>query len=102
MSLFFACLLTVLIEVPFLAVFGYRDRYAVTVTVCANIVTNLTLNLCMRLFLPHTWSVVLFAEGIVAAAETLIYFAAFRPAVRLFLLTLCANLLSFGLGLLIF
>ncbi len=102
MSIFIACLLTVLIEVPFLALFGYRDRYAVTVTVCANIVTNLTLNLCLHLFLPRTWPVVLTAEGTVAAAETLIYFAAFRPSARLFLLTLCANLLSFGLGLIIF
>lgn len=102
MSILIACLLTVLIEVPFLALFGYRDRYAVTVTVCANVVTNLTLNLSLHLFLPPTWAVVLLAESLVVAVETLIYSAAFRPSARLFLLTLCANLLSFGLGLLIF
>ena len=102
MRIFLACLLTVLIEVPFLALCGYRDRYSVTVTVCANIITNLTLNLCLRLFLPSSWGVVFAAESVVVAAETLIYFAAFKPSVVLFLLTCTANLLSFGLGLLIF
>ena len=39
--IFLACLLTVVVETAFFAAFGYRDRYALTVIVCANIVTNL-------------------------------------------------------------
>ena len=44
-----ACLLTLLIEVPFLAAFGYRSRSDLTITVCVNIVTNLLLNLAIQL-----------------------------------------------------
>ena len=58
MSLFFACGLTVLIEVPFLFLFGYRGRNAVTVTVCANVITNLPLNLAFLWFLPRTAPVI--------------------------------------------
>ena len=102
MTLFLACFLTVLIEVPYLALFGYRDRYALTVTVCANVVTNLVLNLVLLLFLPPVLETVLLLELAVVAAEFLIYSAAFAPSFRLFLLTLSANVLSFGLGLILF
>ena len=102
MTLFAACALTVLIEVPFLALFGFRSRYALTVTVCTNIVTNLTLNLCLRLFPPASLTAVLLAEAAVVAAEYGIYRTAFGRSWDLLLLTASANLLSFGLGLLIF
>ena len=45
MMIFLACALTVLIETPFLALFGYRKRDEVVIIVCANVVTNLLLNL---------------------------------------------------------
>lgn len=101
MSLFLACALTVLIEVPFLALFGYRSRYEVTVTVCANVVTNLTLNLCLRFLLPPSlWSVA-GGEVAVVLAEAALYRIAFGRRGGLFPLTLAANALSFGLGLLL-
>ena len=102
MRIFAACLCTVLIEAPFLALFGFRDRYALTVTVCANIVTNLVLNL--TLFFLGSWvlETVLLLEAAVVAAEFLIYSLAFAPSVRLFFLTLAANVLSFTLGLFLF
>ena len=102
MTLFAACALTVLIEVPFLALFGFRSRYALTVTVCTNIVTNLTLNLSLRLFPPASLTAVLLAEAAVVAAEYGIYRTAFGRSWDLLLLTASANLLSFGVGLLIF
>ena len=98
MSLFAACAVTVLIETPFLALFVYRDRYALTVVICANVITNLTLNLCLRYFLPLTVPSVLCGEIAVVAAEYVLYRIAFGARRGLFWLTLCANVLSFGLG----
>ena len=98
MSLFLACILTVLIETPFLALFGYRDRYALTVTVCVNVITNLTLNLALRLWIPASGLSVLIGELAVVGAEYALYRIAFGERRRLFLLTLSANVLSFGLG----
>ena len=51
MTLFLACALTVLIETPILVCAGYRGRDEVTVVVCANVVTNLLLNLSAALLL---------------------------------------------------
>ena len=98
-----ACVLTVVIEVPFLALTGYRDRDALTVTVCTNVITNLLLNLTLALAFPHGaggWIYTLAA--LVVAAEYGIYAAAFGGSGRLFASTLAANCLSYGLGLLIF
>ena len=98
MSLFLACALTVLIEKPYLAFFGYRDRYALTVVACVNVITNLTLNLTLRFLVPMTGLSVLIGEIAVVGAEYLLYRIAFGKRKRLFLLTLSANILSFGLG----
>lgn len=98
MSLFLACALTVLIETPYLAFFGYRNRYALTVVVCVNVITNLTLNLTLRFLIPVTGLSVLIGEIAVVGAEYLLYRIAFGKRKRLFLLTLSANVLSFGLG----
>lgn len=101
MSLFLACALTILIEVPFLALFGYRRRDEVAVTVLANIVTNLPLNLLFLFVLPYRVSVILAAEAAVVAAECVIYALAFGASRKLFFLTFAANALSFGIGLLL-
>ena len=98
MSLLLACALTVLIETPFLALFGYRSRYALTVVVCANVITNLTLNLCLRFLVPLTGLSVLCGEIAAVAAEYVLYRIAFGKRRGLFWLTLAANVLSFGLG----
>ncbi len=98
MRLFAACLLTVLIECPFLALFGYRNRYALTVTAAANVLTNLVLNLALAFLLPHTLPVVILGELCVTAAEYGIYAAAFQPSGRLLALTAAANLVSATLG----
>ena len=101
--IFLACALTVLIEGAFLALWGYRSRFALTVIVCANVITNLLLNLCIRLAFhgdPGAWLYLL--EALVVAAEYAVYAVAFGKGRKLFALTLAANCLSCGLGLLIF
>ena len=98
-----ACLLTVLIEVPFLALFGFHSRNDLIVTVCTNVITNLLLNLCIQLAFsgqPGAWIYLL--EGIVVASEYAIYASAYGRSLRLALLTLTANCISYGIGCLIF
>ena len=101
--IFLACLLTVLIEAPFLAICGYRKRYDLGVIVCANVITNLLLNLTIALVFrgyPGGWIYPM--EASVVAVEFMIYSSAFGRSWKLFLLTLAANCLSYGIGLLIF
>ena len=101
MRIFLACALTVLIETPFLALFGYRKRDEVIIVVCANVVTNLLLNLLLwrvpSLYGPAVYGL----EALVVAVEYGVYRLAFGPRRGLFWLTLAANALSYGLGLLI-
>lgn len=101
MRIFLCCFLTVLIETPFLWAFGLRSAAEIKIIVCANIATNLTLNLMLAL-IPGLYRFILLLEALVVAAEYFIYAKAFEPSKRLFLLTLAANALSYGLGLLIF
>ena len=100
--IFLACLLTVAVETGFFAAFGYRDRYALTVIVCANVVTNLLLNLGIWLAGGSVGVWIYLLETLVVAAEYAVYAIAFRPGWKLFALTLAANCISYGLGLLIF
>ena len=99
--IFLACLLTVVVETAFLAVCGYRDRYALTVIVCANVLTNLLLNLSFQLGLPYRPGWIAAGELLVVAAEYAIYARAFGGSWKLLLLSFLANCLSFGLGLLL-
>ena len=98
-----ACLLTVVIEGAFLAAVGYRDRFSLTIVVCANVVTNLLLNLLLWL-VPGLGApvCVLLLEACVVASEFAVYAYAFGASWKLFLLTLAANCLSYGAGLLVF
>ena len=97
MRLFLACFLTVVIETAFFALVGYRRKEQLAVVIAANIATNLALNLLL-LVLPYTYPTVLLLELAVLAAEYAAYALAFGRSGRLFLLTMLANLLSFGLG----
>ena len=97
--LLLACFLTVLVETALFVLFGYRSKDDLTIVACANIVTNLTLNLLLAFVFPydaHFW--VLPLEVTVVLAEYLIYAKAFGASKKLFLQTLAANVLSFVLG----
>ena len=104
MMLFVACLLTVLIETPLLYLWGWRDRGAVIVVVCGNVISNLLLNLTLLLAFPGRsaggWIYLL--EALVVAGEYAVYALFSRPSWKLLLQTFAANLLSYALGLLIF
>ena len=101
--IFLACLLTVLIEGGFLYLAGYRDRYSLTVIVCVNVITNLLLNLLIALLPGAAAGLrIYFLELCVVAAEYAVYAVAFGRGRKLFLLTLAANCISYGIVLLIF
>ena len=102
MALFAACALTVVLETAFLAMFGYRDRYGITVIVCVNTITNLLLNMVLTLVPGGAGWWILVLEPLVVLAEYLIYAVAFGGSGRLFVLTFAANVLSFAAGLLLF
>ena len=101
--IFLACLLTVLIEGAFFALLGYRDRFSLTVIVCANVITNLLLNLSIYYVFsgqPGAW--IYLMEAAVVAAEYAVYAVAFGRSPKLALLTLAANILSYGIGIALF
>lgn len=101
--IFLACFLTVLIEGAFFALLGYRDRFCLTVIVCANVITNLLLNLTILLVFsgqPGAW--IYLMEAAVVAAEYAVYAVAFGRSRKLVLLTLAANCLSYGIGIALF
>jgi hypothetical protein len=103
-SLYIACALTVVIETAFLALCGYRSAAFITVCVSANIATNLTLNLStppLSQIVNITYFIYVL-ETAAVAAEYGIYALLLGPSRRLFLLTIAANALSYGTGLLIY
>ena len=99
LRIFKACLLTVLLETGLFCLLGYREKDELMIVACANVITNLTLNLTIALFLsggPGFWLVLL--ETAVVVAEYLIYASAFGASKKLFLQTLAANVLSYSAG----
>ena len=105
MSIFLACVLTIVLETAFFLLLRYRSKPFLTLCVCANAATNLSLNLLLYLaavlgfYVP--WMVYPL-EVLVVAAEYLLYAALLGRGWKLFALTLAANLLSYGVGLLAF
>ena len=104
MILFLFAIITVLIETPWMALWGYRKRDEILLVICVNVASNLLLNLVLVLAFPgqDTGSLIYLFEAIVVAAEYVVYAIALGRSWKLFLITLAANCLSYGLGLLIF
>lgn len=103
--IFAACILTIIIESPFLLAVGYRSKSFAAISVCVNAATNLTLNLLAWLlyYMGVELSFVVYPMEIaVVAAEYLVYAALEGRSARLFLMTLSANVLSYCAGLLLF
>ena len=96
--MFLACALTVLIETPFMALFGRRSREELLIVVCTNVVTNLSLNLFLLLCPAFRGGWIWVLEEFVCGVEYCIYALAFGPSWRLLGLTVAANCLSFFLG----
>ncbi len=100
--IFVACLLTVLIETPFMAVFGFNKRDEIVVVICSNVITNLLLNLALMYCGGLHGAVIYLLEMLVVAVEYAIYALAFGRSAKLFIAALAANALSYGIGLIIF
>ena len=97
-----ACGLTVAIETGFFLLLGWRDRAQLAAVVCANVVSNLLLNLCLSRWIPfNAWTVAL-GELLAVAFEYWVYARLRGRSRRLALQTLLANALSFGAGVLIY
>ena len=103
MILFICAGLTVLIETPWMWLWGLRRRDELLLAVCVNVATNLILNLMLSLCFPHgVGNIIYLFETMVVAVEYGVYSLALKPSWKLFLATLAANCLSYGIGLLIF
>lgn len=87
--------LTLAIELVF-ALLCRRRGQALILVALANVVTNPVVVLCVRLRVLPVWLMELLA----VLAEGLIYRRS-RAFIRPYLFSLCANALSFGLGLLL-
>ena len=104
-NMILACVLTVVTELMFFLLVGKRSRDFVFVCVLINIATNLTLNLILSLLNLIGW----YGNLQVIALEILVVFAEYRvyalledKGQRLMLLTIAANVITYGLGLIIF
>ncbi len=97
-----ACGLTVLIETGFFLLLGWRDRDRIIVVICANIATNLLLNLAFDQGIPRSALAIAIGELSVVAAEYYVYAQLCGRSRILLLQTFLANALSFGTGVLLF
>lgn len=97
-----ACGLTVLIETGFFLLLGWRGRDRITAVVCANIASNLLLNLTFDTLIARSALSITLGEALVVAAEYYVYARLIGRSRMLALQTLMANALSFGAGVLIY
>lgn len=101
-----AALLTILAETGLFALCGHRRPVFLLYCALVNLLTNITLNLLIALLLWRGGPALAHAlagplEGCVVAAEYWFFRQALSPGRRLLALTLCANLLSYSLGVLL-
>ena len=95
------CLIAVIVETAFFWMFGYDSRDEKTVVACTNVLTALAMNFVMMPNGYRSIPTIVIAEVILIAVEFGIYTIAFGRSWKLLLLTIAANALSFGLGLII-
>lgn len=98
-------LLTLLLEVPVAWAWGLRSRHDLTVAVLVNVLTNPAVVLLYLLISARTgwpWPAVqLPLEALAVAVEAVCYRACGENVRRPVLLSLCANGVSYGAGLLL-
>lgn len=108
LSFFLRMLATVVIEMLFLFILGYRERKSFTLVLITNIVTQLVLNLLVNLKayyqgILNATVIYILAEFLVIDGETLVYgfFLKEKEVWRATLYGIFANILSFVIGLII-
>ncbi|MDR0840773.1 MAG: hypothetical protein LBN26_05230 [Christensenellaceae bacterium] len=108
MRIALAAVLTAAIEVPFLCLTVCRDKSFVAAAVLANLATNLILHLAVLLLAGLAglggilWMLIYPLEALVVFVEYGVYRLILAPSRRLLLLTLVANAISYGTGVLLF
>lgn len=86
--------LTLLLELPFVYLWGLRSRHNLKLAVLVNVLTNPAAVLLRGFGIP-----VLLLEAVVVAVEGVCYQARGEAIRRPFLLALCANVFSYRIGL---
>lgn len=99
MSIYLAFTLTALIETGLFYVLGYRDRKTLVLIAAVNVLSNILLNLSFRYLSYERFLVP--GEILVVICEYLAYASYMKGSLKLFLITLCANLLTFFIGLIV-
>ena len=105
-----AALLTVLLETLLFYLYGYREKRFLVIVALSNLLTNVSLNLCILLtmiFIAKTGSSQIPAYTVIACGEICVVAAEFflyanyleERSGKLFLQTFCANAVSFLTGL---
>lgn len=104
MILFICAALTVIIETPWMYLWGIRKRDEILLIICVNVASNLILNLVLSLCFAgrEPGALIYLFEALVVASEFVVYSLALSPSWKLFFITLGANCISYGLGLIIF
>ncbi len=104
MVILFCALLTVLIEVPLTAYFLKKKDIRMNAALI-NLITNLTMNLFLGLFLKQRgWGILLGCETIVVLAEAVMYRYAYPEEAfgKLLKISLLTNVISFVAGEILF
>jgi len=104
----YAALITVIVETLFFVIVGYRQKIFIIYCILVNLFTNISLNLIVnllfrvgvqRLFL----SIFIYPLEVgVVLTEYYLFKRLLGGSKKLFLLTFCANILSYSLGVIIF
>ena len=107
--IFIGCIFTILIEVGFFALFGYRKKRFVIIAILANLSSNLILNytvLLTGIAYRQEYIIILpLMELVVYIYEVLLLQTAVkekRERIEIIFLTLASNLLSFAFGIIMY
>lgn len=94
--------LTLLIELIILLLLRRKDWKILIVAVVTNIITNLSLNILLQYISPNLYYILLFIfEVVIVLIEALVYYCYSRNLKEAFKLSICCNLASYILGLLL-
>lgn len=106
-EIFLALGLTLILEIPFFIILGFRGKYFVLIFLLINVATNLTLNIIiyyLRILIGeiNIYYFIIPLEIIVTLIEWLVYRTFLDKRKNLLIATILANAFSFGIGLIVF
>ena len=99
--LYLACIVTTIIETALFSVLGYgKKQNFLLLCIAVNIATNLSINLILEEY--ETICLVFFMEIVVVLVEYVVYALAIGNSRKLLLYTVCSNIASFIVGIVMF